>query len=153
MDINIIRNSDDDGHWKEFSDDNITALFDEFSYNLKSLHDIRESEVSVVLSNAKTVHELNATFRQKDKPTNVLSFPFDASNMLPEQADEINELGDIILAYEVLVAEAETENKSIENHFKHIENHCKSIENLCKSIESHCESSENLQKHWKRLQG
>lgn len=120
MDINIVRNSNNKSHWKEFSDDDISSLFETFADHLKSEHDISESEVSVVLSDSKTVQDLNATYRQKDKPTNVLSFPYDALDMLHEQADEISELGDIILAYEVLVAEAKAEGKSIENHFKHL---------------------------------
>ncbi|MAF67959.1 MAG: rRNA maturation RNase YbeY [Micavibrio sp.] len=120
MDINIVRNSNNKSHWKEFSDDDISSLFETFADHLKPEHDISESEVSVVLSDSKTVQDLNATYRQKDKPTNVLSFPYDALDMLPEQADEISELGDIILAYEVLVAEAEAEGKSIESHFKHL---------------------------------
>ncbi|MBL3284732.1 hypothetical protein Sarmat_00587 [Rickettsiales endosymbiont of Paramecium tredecaurelia] len=37
--------------------------------------DIKKIEVSLLLTNAQEMHELNKNFRGKDKPTNVLSFP------------------------------------------------------------------------------
>src|SRR5476649_536609 len=58
--------------------------------------DFSEIEVSVVFANDKEVQTLNKTFRHKDKPTNVLSFP----------SDEKEELGDIILAFETIIREA-----------------------------------------------
>ena len=58
--------------------------------------DFSELEVSVVLADDKEVQTLNKTFRHKDKPTNVLSFP----------SDEKEELGDIILAFETIMREA-----------------------------------------------
>lgn len=80
--------------------------------------------VSIVLTNDAEIKELNKNYRNKDKPTNVLSFPaidFNADNdeiiqpALPE-----TELGDIILAYETIAREADEQNKSLSNHFKHL---------------------------------
>jgi probable rRNA maturation factor len=50
-------------------------------------------DVVVLLTDDEAVRALNARFRDKDKPTNVLSFP------APENAAP--HLGDIVLAYGV----------------------------------------------------
>ena len=65
--------------------------------------------VSVVLSTDAQLRQLNAQFRGKDKPTNVLSFP---------DADE--PLGGLILARETVVLEAKSQGKLFVNHAKHM---------------------------------
>lgn len=75
------------------------------------------SELSVVFSDDANIRELNAGWRGKDKPTNVLSFPaFQVSGggSLPPM------LGDIVLAAETVSQEAELEQKPIENHISHL---------------------------------
>src|SRR4051794_2011995 len=64
-------------------------------------------EASVMLADDAQIQELNRTWRNKDKPTNVLSFP------APEQPglNGPRHLGDIALAYETLVRESEEESK------------------------------------------
>lgn len=73
-------------------------------------------EVSVMLTDDAHIRELNRTWRQKDKPTNVLSFP------APDQpgAEGPRHLGDIALAYETLVRESEEESKALADHFAHL---------------------------------
>jgi probable rRNA maturation factor len=73
-------------------------------------------EVSVMLADDPQIRELNRTWRAKDKPTNVLSFP------APEQpgAEGPRHLGDLALAYETLVREAEEESKALADHFAHL---------------------------------
>jgi len=75
-----------------------------------------EFEVSVMLTDDARIQELNRTWRGKDKPTNVLSFP------APEQpgASGPRHLGDIALAYETLVRESEEESKELAHHFAHL---------------------------------
>ncbi len=76
----------------------------------------------LVLSNAEQVRQLNAEFRKKDKPTNVLSFAnIDAGDFIQTmQSDEVIGLGDIIMAWEVLVDEAKQLKISTEHHFIHL---------------------------------
>ena len=78
-------------------------------------------EVSVMLTDDAQIRELNRTFRGKDKATNVLSFP--APELpgagLPGNAAP-RHLGDIALAYETLVREAEEESKPLAHHFAHL---------------------------------
>lgn len=81
--------------------------------------------VSVKLSDNAEVHALNREWRDKDKPTNVLSFPMlddeeiDALLAGTYAAPEIM-LGDIILAYEICVTEAEEKNIPIAHHATHL---------------------------------
>jgi probable rRNA maturation factor len=73
-------------------------------------------EASVMLTDDAQIQELNRTWRAKDKPTNVLSFP------APEQPGVTGprHLGDIALAYETLVRESEEESKELAHHFAHL---------------------------------
>lgn len=75
-----------------------------------------EFEASVMLADDAQIQELNRTWRGKDKPTNVLSFP------APEQpgSNGPRHLGDIALAYETLVRESQEESKELSHHFAHL---------------------------------
>ena len=82
----------------------------------------RAIEMSVTLTGDEAVRALNAKWRGKDKPTNVLSFPmaddldFERSNVAgPELL-----LGDIILAHGVCAAEAAEKGVSFEQHATHL---------------------------------
>lgn len=69
----------------------------------------------VLLTNDLAVQALNARFRGKDQPTNVLSFPA-APN--PEQ-----HLGDVALAYETCAREAAAQGKPLAHHLQHLVAH------------------------------
>ncbi|MDP2356562.1 MAG: rRNA maturation RNase YbeY [Beijerinckiaceae bacterium] len=75
-----------------------------------------EAEVCFSFSNDKRVQELNALWRSKDTPTNVLSFP--ASNGDDLRASPL--LGDVIMAYETIDREAGEEGKLLVNHAAHM---------------------------------
>ena len=74
----------------------------------------------VRVSDNAEVQTLNRSFRGKDAPTNVLSFPADADMQAP---DEAYYLGDIIFALETVQKEACAQQKSFENHLKHLTIH------------------------------
>ncbi|RIY00786.1 rRNA maturation RNase YbeY [Aureimonas flava] len=76
-----------------------------------------ETEVSVTLSDDEDVRALNAEWRGKDKPTNILSFP-----MMPLQPGDRPGpmLGDLILARQTLAREAADEGKAPDDHFRHL---------------------------------
>ena len=69
-------------------------------------------DVVVLLTDDGAVRDLNARFRAKDRPTNVLSFP------APETAEP--HLGDIVLAYGVCADEAAAQGKSLADHLSHL---------------------------------
>jgi probable rRNA maturation factor len=81
-------------------------------------------EISVRLTSDEEVHALNRQYRQKDRPTNVLSFPM----VQPDLIDTISQnsddgevlLGDIVLAHGVCVAEAAERGIPVEAHATHL---------------------------------
>ncbi len=76
-------------------------------------------EISVVLTDDEFIQNLNKTYREKDKPTNVLSFPMsepeDFTSDIPFLA-----LGDIIVSFETIKKEATEQNKPIKHHYMHM---------------------------------
>ena len=76
-------------------------------------------DVVVLLTDDETVRDLNARFRDRDRPTNVLSFPA-AEMPLPGQAPH---LGDLVLAYGVCAAEAVAQGKTLADHLSHLTVH------------------------------
>lgn len=80
-------------------------------------------EVSIKLTDNAEVQSLNAAYRDKDKPTNVLSFPMVQPDMLDTVANSDDGevlLGDIILAHGICVAEATEKRISVEDHAMHL---------------------------------
>lgn len=75
------------------------------------------AELSLMLADDAAVRELNRTWRGKDKPTNVLSFP---AFPVKAGAQPGPMLGDIIIARETVEREAEEEGKPLENHLAHL---------------------------------
>ena len=71
-----------------------------------------EGDVVVLLTDDAGVQDLNARFRDKDRPTNVLSFPA-AESAFPH-------LGDVVLAHAYCAAEAEAQGKTLSDHLSHL---------------------------------
>jgi len=80
-----------------------------------------EAELCIVLADDHFVQDLNKTYRGKDKPTNVLSFP---ARSIPVAAGPepmgFRLLGDIVLARETLEREAAEQGKCAEDHVMHL---------------------------------
>lgn len=76
------------------------------------------AEVSLVLADDARVRELNRDWRGKDAPTNVLSFP--SLDDAPLPPGEVLLLGDVILAFETVAAEAERDGKELRHHLTHL---------------------------------
>jgi probable rRNA maturation factor len=71
-------------------------------------------EVSVNFCDDSEIQALNARWRGKDAPTNVLSFPTPG----PLEARAL--LGDIVIAFETVAREARTQEKSLADHTRHM---------------------------------
>lgn len=80
------------------------------------------AEISVRLGGNDEIKELNAKWRGKDRPTNVLSFPMlDAQELRAANIDGPELLlGDIILAHGVCQTEAREKGISVEQHAAHL---------------------------------
>jgi probable rRNA maturation factor len=76
-------------------------------------------EVCIVLTDDSAIARLNRDWRGIDKPTNVLSFP--ASGQTGGQEPRL--LGDIVIAYQTLERECETENRLFLHHLAHLAIH------------------------------
>ena len=74
-----------------------------------------EGDVVVLLTDDAAVQEINARFRDRDQPTNVLSFPA-AESAAPH-------LGDLMLAHGVCAAEAAAQGKTLADHLTHLTIH------------------------------
>jgi probable rRNA maturation factor len=82
----------------------------------------RAVEVSVRLTTDEQVRALNAQWRGKDKPTNVLSFPLAEAEELSSANVAGPELllGDIVLARGVCAAEAAEKGIALADHASHL---------------------------------
>ena len=78
----------------------------------------RDVEVSVKLTSDAEVRALNAAWRDKDKPTNVLSFPMVEEEAIGSPAEPM--LGDIVLAHGVCAHEAAEKQVPVESHAAHL---------------------------------
>lgn len=76
------------------------------------------AEVSVLLTDDAHQRSLNRDWRGQDKPTNVLSFPGDDDENVPDGAPVL--LGDIAIALETIQREAQDQQKSLADHFCHL---------------------------------
>lgn len=74
-----------------------------------------ESEVTIRLVDEAESHDLNLTYRGKDKPTNVLSFPFEEPPSI-----EMPLLGDLVICRQVVEQEAQEQDKPLESHWAHM---------------------------------
>ena len=76
-------------------------------------------EISMVFADDDFIQNLNRDYRDKDKPTNVLSFPqYDPADLTRD--DGFMALGDIILSFETVEREAEEQAKPLRNHVAHL---------------------------------
>jgi probable rRNA maturation factor len=78
----------------------------------------QNAEVSVTLTNNRSMQALNRRWRGHDKPTNVLSFPAAAGKRGTPRL-----LGDIVIAYETTAAEAHAQRKPLDHHLAHLAVH------------------------------
>jgi len=78
------------------------------------------SDVTVRLVDAAESAELNATYRHKSGPTNVLSFPFELPPGMPADAQEAGQLGDLVICVPVVEREAAEQGKASAAHWAHM---------------------------------
>ncbi len=74
-----------------------------------------EPELTIRIVDEAESQELNFEYRGKDKPTNVLSFPFEAPAHVP-----IPLLGDLVVCKQVVEREAIEQGKTLTAHWAHM---------------------------------
>ena len=75
----------------------------------------QEFELTIRLVDIEESQLLNNQYRQKDKPTNVLSFPFEVPDGI-----ELNLLGDLVVCVQVVEQEAKEQGKILFDHWAHM---------------------------------
>ncbi|KHT45252.1 rRNA maturation RNase YbeY [Vibrio sinaloensis] len=75
----------------------------------------QDAELTIRIVDEEESHQLNHEYRGKDKPTNVLSFPFEVPPGI-----EMNLLGDLIICKQVVEREAQEQNKPLLAHWAHM---------------------------------
>lgn len=129
--------------WHDYIDDSIIAQCQAAA--LAALNAAPASNISVddphnkerlavlMFSNDHAVHQLNSTYRGKDKPTNILSFPATqtpaeengvegaaATKGFDEPGEYDPHIGDAILALETIIQEAKQQEKPLKDHLTHL---------------------------------
>jgi probable rRNA maturation factor len=113
---------DDGTDWEMLATEAVTAALQTTPY-AAILTASYMAEISVRLTDDDEVQALNRQYRQKDKPTNVLSFPMvqdDLLQVLDNSDDGEVLLGDIILARGVCEREAAEKGVTTQEHATHL---------------------------------
>jgi len=79
----------------------------------------QDCEIGIACVDHQESHRLNLEYRQKDKSTNVLSFPSD----IPEEVLNLLEawpMGDLVICIPVVLTEAVEQHKTPIEHFSHM---------------------------------
>ncbi len=89
------------------------------SWAAAALQEVAEDcELSIRIVDAAESQQLNRDYRGKDKPTNVLSFPFESPVPLQPRL-----LGDLVICAPVVTAEAAQQGKAEMHHWAHLTIH------------------------------
>ena len=80
--------------------------------------DAEGCEIAVLFTDDASIAAINAEWRSKNRPTNVLSFP--APDDMPVPAGEPRPLGDLVLAHGVISREAAEQGKTLHDHTAHL---------------------------------
>lgn len=85
----------------------------------------KAAEVALLACDDAHIAMLNSDFRSKNTPTNVLSWPAygiapNANGHPPQITFDDSFLGDIAIAYETCLLEAQQQGKTLKNHVTHL---------------------------------
>ena len=124
LDTEIVRRED---VWTEHGiSDAMIALAAQAALAVAPSARLAQCEVSILLTGDAEIRELNRTWRRKDRPTNVLSFPAeenpDSTTSVPYRSlhGGPDLLGDIVLALETTLAEASEKQIALSDHVSHL---------------------------------
>ncbi|NOQ63312.1 MAG: rRNA maturation RNase YbeY [Methyloprofundus sp.] len=83
----------------------------------QALYDYQQdAEVLIRVVDQQEMIDLNTQYRNKQGPTNILSFPFE----VPELITDLFLLGDLVICATVMEQEAVTQEKMLQDHWAHI---------------------------------
>lgn len=85
----------------------------------------RRYSVAIRLVDAEEIRSLNKTYREKDAPTNILSFPANFPDVMgePSPFEDGWPLGDMAICASIVLAEASRQQKTVDDHWAHLTIH------------------------------
>jgi len=112
LEVAVVRH---DGHWRAAGvTDAAVARWARAGLDAAAPAPAGTYEVSILLTDDHEMQALNRIWRDKDAPTNVLSFP------ASEDPSEPGPLGDVALAYQTTRKEADTMGLALTDHAAHL---------------------------------
>ncbi|CAL4322649.1 rRNA maturation RNase YbeY [Buchnera aphidicola] len=75
----------------------------------------KKCEITICIVNKKEIQKINFTYRNKNQPTNILSFPY----QIPKYTQSYL-IGDLVICAEIMQKEILEQNKTLESHWAHI---------------------------------
>ena len=112
----------------ELAPDSIPAALDDsqiqqwVSTALTHLDAAQDCDLSIRMVDLAESQQLNADYRGKDKPTNVLSFPSDVPENMAAMIG-YRPVGDLVICWPVVQAEAAEQQKTVLDHLCHLTVH------------------------------
>lgn len=102
---------------------------------------IDNAEITIRIVDEAESQQLNNTYRHKDKPTNVLSFPFESPIEI-----EVPLLGDLVICKKVVETEAIAQHKTLTSHWAHMIVHgCLHLLGYDHILDEEAEEMENIE--------
>jgi len=96
--------------------------FKKDAHRIINLLDYSDFDLGILLTDNKTIQRFNREYRDKDEPTDILSFPYHPKLKVGErinaQSREDKNLGDLIISLEYVKNDAAKEQKSINEHLR-----------------------------------
>lgn len=85
----------------------------------QALENDADVQVSLQIVSTEESQQLNNDYREKNKPTNVLSFPMELPKELIEEMP-VSLLGDLVVCAPVVAAESLLQGKTMNEHWAHM---------------------------------
>lgn len=79
-----------------------------------------QAELTIRIVDKEEIQALNRDYRQQDSATNVLSFPYEGFPLESPLEMQIPLLGDLLICHDIVVQEAQQQQKSITDHWAHM---------------------------------
>ena len=109
-----------DNRWAQFVTDDLQKDVKQLVLFVSGLLENKGFSACLRWTNDAEMKALNAQFRDKDKATNVLSFPNDFPNHSEGEDDEGLYLGDLAFGYETMAKEASDMGITVAAHMRHL---------------------------------
>lgn len=109
MELLIINHTQEE-QWMKYEQDFIRVM----KQCEKTLDITKEYSVSLIFTDAKEIHEINRSYRNIDRPTDVISFAMMDSENDYEMPEGDNELGDIFISIDAVREQAESYEHSVQ---------------------------------------